>query len=193
MAWPRGATVIAQPRDAHGRQTPSAVVRRIEALYAGAESREDVENIELRHHDESYRTPFMANGLQVHMPHTAYAHWQLLRRILTGGGAVRVQASMDMEPINRAAFLCAFKDEVKRGDAHVFHIRYDKFSTVDEREAILAESRRRRQAFAKTPPPTARRDRREVSRRMMKAQIPNGQAYGRMVGNSTCSRAFPVA
>ena len=135
------------------------LARQVEALYANAESREDVENIKLQHHNESYRTPFMTNGLQAHMPYTAYAHWQLLHRIFTGGGAVRVQAIMNMKPMNRAAFLCAFKDEVKRGDAHAFYVRYDKFKTVDEREAILAESRRKRQAFARTLPPDIRRDR----------------------------------
>ena len=155
-----------------------SLVRQIEALYANAEARDDVENVELQHHNESYRTPFMANGLQVHMPYTAYAHWQLLHRILTGGGAAQVQANMDMDPMNKAAFLCAFKDEVRRGDAHAFYVRYDKFKTVDEREAILAASRRKRQAFAKTLPPDLRGNRREVARLMMKAQIPNGQAYG---------------
>ena len=159
-----------------------SLLRQIEALHANATSREDVENIELQHHNESYVTPFMTNGLQVHMPYTAYAHWQLLHRILTGGGAGRVQASMDIDPMNRAAFLCAFADEVKRGDAHAFHVRYDKFKTVDEREAILADSRRRRKAFAGKLPAEVRKDGREVSRLMMKAQIQGVQAPGQWRG-----------
>ncbi len=35
--------------------------------------------------------------------------------------------------MSRAAFLCAFADEVKRGEAHGFFVRYTKFLTVDER------------------------------------------------------------
>ena len=155
------------------------LARQIEALYAQAETRADVENIELQHHNETYLTPFMRNGLQVHMPYTAYAHWLILRRILAGARVKRVQASMDIDSMNRAAFLCAFKDEVGRGDAHAFYVRYDKYKTIDERRAVKKEGDGRRRAFARTLPPEVRKDPDEVLRRMMLAQLPAASPYGK--------------
>ncbi len=156
-----------------------ALARQIEALYAQAETRADVENIELQHHNETFLTPFMRNGLQVHMPYTSYAHWMLLQRILKGAGVRRVQASMDIDSMNRAAFLAAFKDEVRQGNAHAFFVRYDKYKTVDERRAIKEEGNRRRRAFAKTLPPEARKDLDEVHRRMMQARLPTARPFGK--------------
>ena len=138
-----------------------------------------MENIELQHHNETFLTPFMRNGLQVHMPYTSYAHWMLLQRILKGAGVRRVQASMDIDSMNRAAFLAAFKDEVGRGDAHAFFVRYDKYKTVDERRAIKEEGNRRRRAFPKTLPPEARKDLDEVHRRMMQARLPTARPFGK--------------
>ena len=57
-----------------GRAMSRAVVdrqgllRQIQELYAQAETGADVENVELQHHNESFRTPFMSGGLQVHLP-----------------------------------------------------------------------------------------------------------------------------
>ena len=155
------------------------LLRQIQALYAQAETRADVENVELQHHNESFRTPFMSGGLQIHLPYTAYAHWLVLHRILAGGGVRQLQAGMDIDSMNRAAFLCAFAEEVKRGDAHAFFVRYDKFKTVDERRRILEESRRRRRAFVRSLPPEVRRDRSEVARLMMKANLSTAQRHGR--------------
>ena len=68
------------------RAIRAALAEQIETLYAAAASRKDVEDIELEHMDVTYKTPFMRNGLLVHMPYTNYAHWFLLRRLLTGAG-----------------------------------------------------------------------------------------------------------
>ena len=61
-----------------------SLLAQIQTLYTQAASRKDVENIELQQLDNAYKTPFLRDGLQVHMPYTAYAHWFLLHRILTG-------------------------------------------------------------------------------------------------------------
>lgn len=82
-----------------------ALLRQIQTLYAQAETRADVENVELQHHNETFRTPFMSGGLQVHLPYTAYAHWMILRRMLSGAGVGRLQASMDIDSMNRAGRL----------------------------------------------------------------------------------------
>ena len=155
------------------------LLRQIERLYADAASREDVENIELQALNTDYSTPFLSCGLQVHMPYTAYAHWLLLHRLLKGAGVRQVQANMDIDSMGRAAFLSAFVDEVKRGDAHAFFVKSTKYQTIDERRDILAQSRRERNAFRQTLPEAVRGDRREVARRMMKARIEERQKHGK--------------
>ena len=133
----------------------------------------------LHHHNEAYVTPFLSNGLQVRMPYVAYVHWVILRRLLSGAGVGRAQANMDIDSMNRAAFLCAFVNEVKQGDAHAFFVRYSKFKTVDERRRILEEAKKRRAAFVGSLPPDVRKDRLEVARRMMSANQANPQSHGR--------------
>ena len=104
--------------------------RQIQDIYAAAATREDVENIELQDMDPDIRMPCLRNGMQVHQPYTVYAHWFLLHRLLTGAGVTTLQANMDIDSMSRAAFLCAFEEEVKRGDAHAFFVRYSKYQTV---------------------------------------------------------------
>ena len=156
-----------------------SLLRQIERLYARAESREDVENIELQVLHTSYTTPFFSRGLQVHLPYTAYAHWLIVHRIPTGAGVKRVQANLDIDSMGRAAFLSAFVDEVRRGDAHAFYVRATKHQTIDERREILGESRRAYEAFRSTLPPSVRKDGDEVARRPMKARIDMGQKHGK--------------
>ena len=156
-----------------------SLLRQIERLYADASSREDVENIELQGLNTSYTTPFFSRGLQVHLPYTAYAHWLIVHRILAGAGVKRVQANMDIDSMGRAAFLSAFVDEVRRGDAHAFYVRATKYQTIDERREILAESRRAFEAFRRTLPPSVQKKRKEVARRLMKARIETRQKHGK--------------
>ena len=138
------------------------LLTQIQELYAAAESRKDVENIELQVLDTTFSTPFLSRGLQVHMPYTAYAHWFLLHRILDGAGVKQVQANMDIDSMGRAAFLSAFAEEVKRGDAHLFFVNYTKYQTIDERERILKESKKARAVFRQTLPASVRKDAKEV-------------------------------
>ncbi len=152
----------------------------IAALYATAESRADVEDIELHlHDDQCWRTPPLGTGMQVHLPYTVYAHWVLLHRIVSGAGVERLQANMDLSSTSRAAFLCAFTDEIKQGDAHGFFVRYTKYQTIDERRDILRKARQARAEFRKTLPAKMRRNSKEVIRHMMRARIEEGQSYGR--------------
>ena len=155
------------------------LLAQIQSIYASAETRSDVEDIELHHLDTSYKTPFLSKGLQVHMPYTAYAHWMLLQRLLSGAGVKRLQVNVDIDSMARAAFLCAFVDEVKRGDAHAFFVRYTKFQTIDQRRAILGEANAARAKFRRTLPSEIRKDRREVARLMMKERIAAAQTYGK--------------
>ena len=157
-----------------------ALIRQIQRLYANAQSRRDVEDIELAHHDPGCRQlPPLGTGMQTHEPYTAYAHWMLMHRMLTGAGVRHVQANMDQSSMSRAAFLCAFLDEVRRGDADAFFVRYTKFQTIDERESILRGAKRERERFREGLPPEIREDHREVARLMMKERIAAGQTYGK--------------
>ena len=153
--------------------------RQIRNLYEDAITQEDVENIELQDLDPELRTPFLRNGMQIHLPYTVYAHWFLLHRLLYGAGVKCIQANMDIDSMSRADFLCAFSEEVKRGDAHGFFVRYTKFQTVDERRGILEVSRKNRARFRNTLPDGIRNDPEEVSRRMMQAQFADGKTYGK--------------
>ena len=74
--------------------------RQIQDLYAAAVTRDDVEDIELQDMDPGFRTPFLRNGMQVHPPYTAYAHWFLLHRLLTGAGVKTLQANMDIDSMS---------------------------------------------------------------------------------------------
>ena len=126
-----------------------------------------------------FRTPFLRNGMQVYLPYTAYAHWFMLHRLLTGAAVNTLQANMDIDSMNRAAFLCAFMEEVKRGDAHGFFVRYTKHLTMDERRQVKIDSRKQRDAFRRTLPEEVRRDQQAVSRAMMQAQFSDGTEYGK--------------
>ena len=64
-------------------------------------NRADVEDIELHHLDTCFKAPLLSNGLQVHMPYTAYAHWMLMHRLLTGAGVERLQVNMDIDSMTR--------------------------------------------------------------------------------------------
>ena len=154
------------------------VMTRIEELYENASSREDVENIELQGLNTDCVTPFLSNGLQVHMPYTAYAHWILMHRILTGAGVEHIQFNSDIDSMNRAAFLAAFADEVKRGDAHAFFVNYTKYQTIDERRRILKETARRMAAYRDAAPGRHAWSKGKLAREMMKEYIAERSAYG---------------
>ena len=151
-----------------------ALLAQIGRIYREAESRDDVEDAELDHHNPDIRAlPHLSHGLQVHTPYTAYAHWMLLHRLLTGAGVERVQANMDIDSLTRSAFLCAFGEEVRRGDAHGFFVRYTKFQTIDERKRILRQAGRKRAAYRRHLPREVQQNRREAdwaAARMMMAE-----------------------
>ena len=156
------------------------LLAQIRSIYANAATRTDVEDVELQVHDDSvHKLPPPGKGMQVHEPYMAYAHWMLVHRMLIGAGVERVQANMDIDSMSRAAFICAFADEIARGDAHGFYVRYTKFQTVDERKRILREANRARARYRATLPAGVQGDPREVARRMMKERIQAGQSYGK--------------
>ncbi|MCY4430172.1 MAG: hypothetical protein OXC11_07225 [Rhodospirillales bacterium] len=113
------------------------------------------------------------------MPYMCYAQWFLLHEIFTGAGVKSLQLNTDIDSMGRAAFLSAFAEEVKRGDAHLFFVNFTKHQTIDERLEILREARDARRAFAQTLPASVRKDQRQVGREMMKSRLKKQQKYGK--------------
>ena len=155
------------------------LITQIEELYASAESREDVENIELQALDTTYTTPDLSTGLQVHMPYTAYAHWFLMHRMLTGAGVEQVQLNSDIDSMTRAAFLTVVADEVKRGDAHAFFVKCTKWETIDERREILQASKRKLADYRLAAPGRIHWSRQKLARKMMKEYITERGRHGK--------------
>ena len=155
------------------------LLTKIEELYASAATRQNVENIEMQVLDTSYVTPFLSTGLQVHMPYTASAHWFLLHRILTGAGVEQIQLNSDIDSMTRAAFLTAYADEVKRGDAHAFFVQYTKWLTIDERERIQADSKRKLGQFATSAPGRGDWSKKKLASEMMKEYIAECEKHGK--------------
>ena len=155
------------------------LLTQIEEIYAAAETRADQENIEMQVMDNTYVTPQLSTGMQVHMPYTAYAHWFLLHRILTGAGVERIQLNTDIDSMSRAAFLTAFADEVKQGDAHAFFVKYTKWETIDERRRIRDDSQRRLGEFRLAAPGRVNWSRKKLAREMMKEYIAERERHGK--------------
>ena len=157
------------------------LITQIEELYSSAETREDVENIELQALDTTYTTPELSTGLQVHMPYTAYAHWFLMHRLLTGAGVEQVQLNSDIDSMTRAAFLTAYADEVKRGDAHAFFVKHTKWETIDERRRILKASKCKLADYRLAAPGRVNWSRKRLAREIMKG-VRRGAGTARPVG-----------
>ena len=155
------------------------LLTKIAEVYASAETRQDVENIELQVLDTTYVTPFLSTGLQVHMPYTAYAHWFLLHRVLTGAGVKKLQLNTDIDSMTRAAFFAVYADEVKRGDAHAFFVQYTKWLTIDQRERIQAASKRKLGQYRTAAPGRARWSKKKLAREMMKEYIEEREKHGK--------------
>ena len=115
--------------------------------FEGAVSREDVEDREFQEMHPGLHNPQAGKGMQVHVPYTVYAHFFLVRQILSGAGVKKVEYSMDCKSLLRGAFLSAWCDEVKQGTAHGFYVRHAKYRTVTEREAAKKEARMRLKVF----------------------------------------------
>lgn len=110
---------------------------RIEAVYAAADTRGDVEQ------PDAPRTEWQppGRGLLVHAEYTLYAHFLYLKHLLAGAGKVRF--FLDQESGIRAACLSAFADEVLAKDCDAFYVSISKGVTKDRALALVAESQRR--------------------------------------------------
>ena len=152
------------------------IQRQLTEIYASAVSREDVEDREFQEMHLGLHNPQAGKGMQVHVPYTVYAHFFLVRQILSGAGVKKVEYSMDCESLLRGAFLSAWCDEVKQGTAHGLYVRHAKYRTVTEREAAKKEARMRLKVFQDTLPEDRRH---EAALLMMMQNFEAATAYGK--------------
>ena len=152
------------------------IQRQLTEIYASAVSREDVEDREFQEMHPGLHNPQAGKGMQVHVPYTVYAHFFLVRQILSGAGVKKVEYSMDCESLLRGAFLSAWCDEVKQGTAHGFYVRHAKYRTVTEREAAKKEARMRLKVFQDS---LQEEQRHEAALMMMMHNFEAATAYGK--------------
>ena len=145
-------------------------------IYKSAVSREDVEDREFQEMHPGLHNPQAGKGMQVHVPYTVYAHFFVVRQILSGAGVKQVEYSMDCESLLRGAFLSAWCDEVKQGTAHGFYVRHAKYRTVTERENAKSEARLRLKVFEDSLPEEQRH---EAALLMMMHNFEAATAYGK--------------
>ena len=81
--------------------------------------------------------------------------------------------------MSRAAFLTAYANEVKQGDAHAFFVKYTKWETIDERRRIRDSSRRRLGEFRLAAPGRVNWSRKKLAREMMKEYIAEREKHGK--------------
>ena len=152
------------------------IQRQLTAIYASAESREDVEDRQFQEMHPGLHNPQAGKGMQVHVPYTVYAHFFLVREVLLGAGVKKVEYSMDCESLLRGAFLSTWCDEVQQGAAHGFYVRHAKYQTVTEREAAKKEARIRLKVFQDSLPEEQRN---EAALLMMMHNFEAATAYGK--------------
>ncbi len=116
------------------------VLRQISDLYTAAQSREDIEDREQQKMNLAYCNPVLTEGMQVHVPYTCYAHFQLIHMLVKGAGVEHLFYYMDCDSMLRAGFMSAFEQEIRSGDAHAFYVRYSKFLNTPKKVALYEKA-----------------------------------------------------
>lgn len=117
------------------------VLQQIAAIYAAAQSREDIEDREQQNMDLAYCNPILTEGMQVHVPYTCYAHFQMINLLTMGAGVEQLYYYMDCDSMLRAGFMAAFEQEIRAGRAHGFYVRYSKFLTTPKKADLYEHSK----------------------------------------------------
>lgn len=119
------------------KQAGTGLAGKIAGAYADVAARDDVETSEI--FDASMTFP--SQGMQTRLEYTLYAHFYLLHRMFQDVSKVRFY--MDQESGIRAAFMAAFRDEVKTHRADAFYVSINKTLTVPNKQAAMNDSRER--------------------------------------------------
>ncbi|WP_052494507.1 hypothetical protein [Cupriavidus basilensis] len=140
------------------------------ATYANAAQRDDIEVPD--DFVGSQRLP--ETGMQVHSEYTLYAHFQILKRLLTGADAVTFY--LDQDSGIRAACLAAFAEDVQRDRVHAFFVKTNKDMTKGEKvRAFNGAKKTFRDAQARMPGLSDYR----VKVELIKEQLPLMKEIGR--------------
>jgi len=119
-----------------GFEKSQDILQQIADIYASAQSRQDIEDREHQNIDQAFINPILTEGMQVHVPYTCYAHFQLMHMLIKGAGVEKLFYYMDCDSMLRAGFISAFEQEIRTGNAHGFYVRYSKFLTTPKKVAL---------------------------------------------------------
>ncbi|MCU7805763.1 MAG: hypothetical protein KZQ92_16810 [Candidatus Thiodiazotropha sp. (ex Lucinoma borealis)] len=104
----------------------------MQAAYAEAELRDDIEVGDLPDYDVKFPT----KGIQIHSDYTLYGHFFFLAQLFTG--IDKVHFYLDHESGIRAACLSAFHERIAAREVDAFYVRINKNTTVNERRQAKA-------------------------------------------------------
>ena len=150
--------------------------QQLAAIYTAAETRADVEDREFAELHPELHNVHAGTGMQVHVPYTVYAHFFLMRELMSGAGVKQVKYSMDCESLLRAAFLSAWQPEVSAGAAHGFYVRHHKYQTVPEREAAKLAAKKVLDEYMQL---SGIENRREAAKLLLTQRFETAAAYGK--------------
>jgi len=117
------------------------VLQQITDIYSAAQSRKDIEDREDQKMNLEYCNPILTEGMQVHVPYTCYAHFQLIHMLVNGAGVEKLFYYMDCDSMLRAGFMSAFEQEIRSGDAHAFYVRYSKYLTTPKKADLYEKAK----------------------------------------------------
>jgi len=132
------------------------ILQQITEVYAAAQSRKDVENREQQNIDLNYCNPILTEGMQVHVPYTSYAHFQMIHMLVKGAGVEKLFYYMDCDSMLRAGFISAFEKEIRSGNTHGFYVRYSKFLTTPDKEGRCEKAQQILSDYTSKLPPQKR-------------------------------------
>lgn len=108
----------------------------IEAAYATAKAREDVEAPE----HVVLEDMLPGKGMLVHSEYTLYGFFMALRRMFAGADKVRF--FLDQDSGMRAACLSAFRDRISDGRCDAFYVRIAKDMIIDDKRKLIRDAKR---------------------------------------------------
>jgi len=127
----------AKPSKRPGAFEPDRLAAGIAETYEDAAAREDVEEVVILDKDQTLPT----TGVEVRDQYTVYAHFLMLEQLV--GHAPKVRCYLDLDSGFRAAFMAAFQRQISERTADGWFVRVMKESTIDEKKAAVARSKRR--------------------------------------------------
>ncbi len=134
------------------------ILQQIADIYSSAQSREDIENREHQNMNLEYCNPILTDGMQIHVPYTCYAHFQMMQVLIKGAGVKKLLYYMDCDSMLRAGFISAFAQEIKKGQAHGFYVRYSKFLTTPKKADLYDKAKQTLSNYRASLPNHQRKD-----------------------------------